>query len=176
MAGETQTCAIGILTKYAIRDTQYSPIALYNRRGLSTNQPILCKTNPILSASGGFQMNLTSLITVDYENETLGEHGKNKPNSKPIKPNQTQNKPNTNPIRTQSNPIFSRGKMNRSSDKYIYKALEIAEALMSTANEGEAVSNDDGCSILFAVMRDCAYKIRKQAQRQSSHINLPGTR
>jgi hypothetical protein len=66
-------------------------------------------------------------------------------------------------------------KMNRSSDKYIYKALELAEALMSTANEGEAVSHDDGCNIFFAVCRDCAYKIRKQAQHQASRINLPRT-
>ncbi|HIJ54216.1 MAG TPA: hypothetical protein HPP66_13865 [Planctomycetes bacterium] len=44
------------------------------------------------------QMNVSSIITVDYEKRTLGERGKNKPNSKPI---QTQYKPN----QTQSNPI-----------------------------------------------------------------------
>ena len=66
--------------------------------------------------------------------------------------------------------------MNRSSDEYICKALELAEALMSTANEGEAVSNDDGCSIFFAVCRDCAYQIHKQAKHQASRINLPRTR
>jgi len=40
------------------------------------------------------QMNITSLITVDYENITNWTLGENKPNSKPIKPN-------TNPIQTQ---------------------------------------------------------------------------
>ena len=39
-------------------------------------------------------MNVNTVITKDYENKTLGEHGKNKPNSNPIKPN-------TNPIQTQ---------------------------------------------------------------------------
>jgi len=79
MATEAQiyaigTCAIGILP---------------NRLSSLTCQPItslLCKTNPILSAVGGLQMNVTSLITVDYENIsnwTLGEN----------KPNQTQSKP-----------------------------------------------------------------------------------
>ena len=52
------------------------------------------------------QMNANKVITRDYENETLGKRGKNKPNTNPIKPNQTQlkpikcqNKPNTNPIK-----------------------------------------------------------------------------
>ncbi len=47
-------------------------------------------------------MNVTSLITVDYENIANWTLGENKPNSKPIKPKtnpkQTQNKPKTNPI------------------------------------------------------------------------------
>jgi len=53
---------------------------------------LLCKTNPILSAVGGLQMNVTSYMVRDYENIanwTLGE-----------------NKPNTNPIRTQYEPNF----------------------------------------------------------------------
>jgi hypothetical protein len=44
------------------------------------------------------QMNVNAVITKDYEKRTLGERGKNKPNSKPIKankmPKQTQYKPN----------------------------------------------------------------------------------
>jgi len=33
------------------------------------------------------QMNVNMVLTVDYEKKTLGERGKNKPNSNPIKPN-----------------------------------------------------------------------------------------
>jgi hypothetical protein len=36
------------------------------------------------------QMNVTDLLTRDYEKRILGEHGKNKPNTKPIKSNQSQ--------------------------------------------------------------------------------------
>ena len=36
------------------------------------------------------QMNVTKVLTKDYGNKTLGERGKNKPNSKPIKANQSQ--------------------------------------------------------------------------------------
>jgi len=46
-------------------------------------------------------MNVNKVLTMDYEKRTLGERGKNKPNSNPIqtqsKPIQTQFKPKTNP-------------------------------------------------------------------------------
>ena len=70
------------------------------------------------------QMNVNPYNTTDYEKRTLGERGKNKPNSKPIKANLLnaqinvnkvltkdyenkwqrrvrKNKPNTKPIQTQ---------------------------------------------------------------------------
>jgi len=51
------------------------------------------KTNPILSAVGGLQMNVNSLITMNYKNFIPLAGYKNKPNS--------------NPIQTQTNPILS---------------------------------------------------------------------
>ena len=75
------------------------------------------------------QMNVNKVITKDYEDKTLGERGKNKPNSKPIqtqtnpikankmpkqtqfKPKQTQSKPISPPPRTEQlvrkYPIFA---------------------------------------------------------------------
>ncbi|GAI37054.1 unnamed protein product, partial [marine sediment metagenome] len=47
------------------------------------------------------QMNVNKAITRDYENETLGKRGKNKPN--------------TNPIQSQTNPISEKAKMNVTS-------------------------------------------------------------
>ncbi|HIJ53067.1 MAG TPA: hypothetical protein HPP66_07920, partial [Planctomycetes bacterium] len=55
------------------------------------------------------QMNVNKVLSKDYENKTLGERGKNKPNSNPIQtqsnpikankmPKQSQYKPKTNPI------------------------------------------------------------------------------
>ncbi len=43
------------------------------------------------------QMNVNTVITKDYENEHLRWRRENKPNSKPIKANQTQYKPNFKP-------------------------------------------------------------------------------
>ncbi len=54
------------------------------------------------------QVNVTSFITKDYENKRDWTLGENKPNSKPIKANQSQSKPikaNKMPKQTQSNPI-----------------------------------------------------------------------
>ena len=73
-------------------------------------------------------MNVNKEMTMDYENKTLSRSWKNKPNSKPIKPNllnaqmnvskvltkdyenipnraPAENKANTNPIQSQTKPI-----------------------------------------------------------------------
>ncbi len=47
------------------------------------------------------QMNVTSAITMNYEQLTMNYANKNKANTKPI---QSQYKPNTNPIQTQYEP------------------------------------------------------------------------
>jgi hypothetical protein len=50
----------------------------------------LCKTNPILSAVGGLQMNVSIYLQTAYENKSDWTLGQSKPNSNPI---QTQFKP-----------------------------------------------------------------------------------
>ena len=68
--------------------------ALYNCRGLSTTIEDSLQIRPFMQNKANFrksQMNVNKVLTVDYENKTLGGSGKNKPN--------------TNPIQTQSNPI-----------------------------------------------------------------------
>jgi len=62
------------------------PSFLYNCRERSTNQLFYAKQSQFRES----QMNVNKVLTKDYENKTLGEHGKNKPNSKPI---QSQSKP-----------------------------------------------------------------------------------
>lgn len=51
-------------------------------------------------------------------------------------------------------------------NEYILKALNIADELMSLANNGDTLRDDTGCGILFSVMRDCAYKVRREAERE----------
>ncbi len=88
-----RACPRCMLTCFSAGDR--GPV-LYNCRGLSTNQPLLCKTNPILSAVGGLQMNVNIYNTTEYENKSNWTIGQNKPNSNPIKPNSQKAKMNVN--------------------------------------------------------------------------------
>jgi len=56
--------------------------------------------------------------------------------------------------------------MARTCNNHIKQALEEARTLIILADEGEANSRDDGCVLLYSVVRDCAYKIRTQAERE----------
>jgi hypothetical protein len=56
--------------------------------------------------------------------------------------------------------------MNRTSNRHIKQALELARRLIILADEGEADCVDDGCIVLYSVIRDCAYKIRSEAERE----------
>lgn len=54
--------------------------------------------------------------------------------------------------------------MNKKSNECILKALQIADDLMAFANNEAGHAEDTGFGILIGVMRDCAYKIRRQAE------------
>ncbi|HNY26896.1 MAG TPA: hypothetical protein PLA90_10450 [Candidatus Sumerlaeota bacterium] len=56
--------------------------------------------------------------------------------------------------------------MNTLSCQFIRKALDFSRELIILADEGEASSEDDGCVLLFGVIRDCAYQIRASAERE----------
>ena len=69
----------------------FLPSPLYICRESSTNSPLFMQNKPNLLNT---QMNVTSLITVDYENIADWTLGENKPNSKPIYPYRRGIKPN----------------------------------------------------------------------------------
>ncbi|MBT3376257.1 MAG: hypothetical protein HN742_34185 [Lentisphaerae bacterium] len=65
--------------------------------------------------------------------------------------------------------------MNRKNEKcnaHIRAAFELAREMTILADEGETDSLDDGCVLLYSVVRDCAYRIRKQAERErEAHVS-----
>jgi len=87
-----------------------------------------CKTNPILSAVGGLQMNVSIYLKMTYENKCNWTLGENKPNFRKAQMNVNslitkdyrkkgdfavqQNKPNSNPIQTQTKPILEAMNVN----------------------------------------------------------------
>ncbi len=62
-------------------------------------------------------------------------------------------------------------KKMRSCDENIKKTLELVENMLDLADEGDAVREDPGCGVLYGVLRDSAYKIRKLAEAErEAHI------
>ena len=56
--------------------------------------------------------------------------------------------------------------MKRECNRHILRALELARQLTILADEGEVAAHDDSCMVLYGVARDCAYKIRRLAERE----------
>ncbi|MBW2095420.1 MAG: hypothetical protein JRI80_11080 [Deltaproteobacteria bacterium] len=59
----------------------------------------------------------------------------------------------------------------RPCDMSIRKTLDLAEEMIKLADEGDAVREDDGCGVLYGVLRDSAFRIKKLAEKErSAHI------
>ncbi|MBW1671917.1 MAG: hypothetical protein JRJ43_07925 [Deltaproteobacteria bacterium] len=56
-------------------------------------------------------------------------------------------------------------------DENIKKTLKLAEKMLDLADKGDALREDAGCGVLYGVLRDSAYKIRKLAEAEKeAHI------
>jgi hypothetical protein len=56
-------------------------------------------------------------------------------------------------------------------DKSIRKTLEMVKAMLEVADQGDAVREDTGCGVLYGVVRDAAYRIKKLAEAEKeAHI------
>ena len=55
--------------------------------------------------------------------------------------------------------------MDRCS-KLIAEALVLVGQMNELADKGHEVSEDDGCLLLYGIIRDCAYRIRGEAQKE----------
>ena len=54
----------------------------------------------------------------------------------------------------------------KSCDYNIKKTLELVEEMLKLANQGDADREDDGCGVLYGILLDSAYKIRKKAEEE----------
>ena len=62
--------------------------------------------------------------------------------------------------------------MMKPCDESIKKTLKLVEGMLGLADEGDAVREDTGCGVLYGVVRDSAYKIKKLAEAErDAHIN-----
>ena len=62
--------------------------------------------------------------------------------------------------------------MMKPCDESIKKTLKLVEDMLRLADEGDAVREDTGCGVLYGVVRDSAYKIKRLAEAErDAHIN-----
>jgi hypothetical protein len=59
----------------------------------------------------------------------------------------------------------------RSCNKGIEDTLRLAERMIEVADQGDEAREDTGCGVLYGVLRDYAFKIRKLAEAEKEgHI------
>ncbi len=68
---------------------------------------------------------------------------------------------------------MSKGEQDlKKCNQNIKKVLELCRQMMIIADEGDNDREDDGCGVLYGVVRDSAYKIRTLAEEEKArHIN-----
>jgi hypothetical protein len=61
------------------------------------------------------------------------------------------------------------------TNECLKKTLELAELMLQVADEGDAARQDVGCGVLYGLLRDSGYRIKKlaEAERQA-HIKKGG--
>jgi len=52
----------------------------------------------------------------------------------------------------------------RACDEILEKTLDLVEIMTDLADQGDGAREDVGCGILYGVVRDSAYKIRRLAE------------
>jgi hypothetical protein len=51
-------------------------------------------------------------------------------------------------------------------DKILLKTIEMASSMLRLADEGDANREDNGCGVLYGLVRDSAYKIKRVAEAE----------
>ncbi len=60
------------------------------------------------------------------------------------------------------------------ANECLKKTLELAELMLRMADEGDAARKDVGCGVLYGVLRDSAYRIRKLAEAETEAHSRKG--
>jgi hypothetical protein len=59
----------------------------------------------------------------------------------------------------------------RPCDENLNRTFDLIKAMLELADEGDAVREDTNCGVLYSVLRDSAYRIRKLAEdEREAHI------
>jgi len=111
------------------------------------------------------EMNVSSILTKDYENVPLRRRRENKPNSNPIKANKTQNKPNFKPIQTQYKPNQSQSNPKQSQNEPKTKPKRTQNKPNQTRSEAEIPTGE----LLGILKPGTNFKGKKMPKHGISH-------
>ena len=60
----------------------------------------------------------------------------------------------------------------KACDESIRETLDLVDNMLDLADRGDAVREDNGCGVLYGVLRDSAFKIKTLAEAEKdAHIN-----
>ncbi len=59
-------------------------------------------------------------------------------------------------------------------DENIKRTIQLTMEMIELANVGDVEREDTGCGILYGVMRDSAYKLKKLAERERENHKKKG--
>ncbi len=62
----------------------------------------------------------------------------------------------------------------KACNRIIIETLELTQAMIILSDKGDAAREDDGCGILYGVLRDSAYKIKKLAEAEKQNHEIAG--
>lgn len=54
------------------------------------------------------------------------------------------------------------------ANENIKRTMELVKAMLELADDGDAEREDAGCGVLYGVIRDAGYKIRKRAEAEKA--------
>lgn len=61
--------------------------------------------------------------------------------------------------------------MGHPANECLKKTLDLAAAMLALADAGDAVREDVGCGVVYGVVRDSAYRLKKLAEEErQKHI------
>lgn len=67
--------------------------------------------------------------------------------------------------------------MGNATDECLKKTLELVERMLELADNGDASREDVGCGVLYGVLRDSAYKLKRLAEaEQEAHLRKDAAR
>ncbi len=57
----------------------------------------------------------------------------------------------------------------KACNQAIIETIDLSEIMLALSEKGDAVREDAGCGILYGVLRDSAYKIKKLAETEKQN-------